>query len=76
MTKKPKGAPLKEAVKEEEQPQLFLTEAPKKDEPRCGNCRHFSGKICDLVLPPYIRVTDRAWDRIVSADFVCSFHSE
>lgn len=76
MTKppKPKTAPHKEGPPP--QPELFLLAEEKPPEkPRCGNCRHFGGKICDLVLPPFIRTTDRPYDRLVSKDFVCSFHT-
>ena len=73
----PKIAPLKE---DQPQPELFpelvpLTVVSTPEKPRCGNCQHFGGKICDIVLPPFVRVTDRPYDRIVSKDFVCSFHS-
>jgi len=45
------------------------------DEPRCGNCKHYTGTWCALVLPPFLRVTDYVAHRITRNDFVCGFHS-
>lgn len=70
MSKKPQGAPSKEASKD-----LFgETPKPVKADPVCSNCKHFTGKSCGLVLPPFIRITERPFDRLVHPEFVCSFH--
>ncbi|WP_316172992.1 hypothetical protein [Bradyrhizobium sp. SZCCHNRI2049] len=48
--------------------------------PTCSTCMFSSPRVgllvCTIKLPPFVRLSDRATDRIVSADAVCDFHEE
>lgn len=44
------------------------------EEPRCGNCKHYTGTYCALPLPPFIRTTDYAAHRVTAHTYRCGFH--
>lgn len=56
------------------QASLDLGDTPLPDEPRCSNCKHYTGSYCALVLPPFIRLTEYVAHRATRPDFVCVFH--
>ena len=57
------------------QAQLELGDTPDTPTKCCAKCQHYTGTYCNLVLPPFVRITENAMHRVTKRDFVCSFHT-